>query len=204
MTDGYGFVLFDLGGVLVRLGGVTALQGLAELGSEGEVWRRWLTCPWVRDFERGLCSAGEFAAGVVADWGLPVSPEAFLESFEAWPEDLFDGTTKLVGAVRQRLRVACASNSNALHWERMTSLWQLGTMFDATFLSHELGVIKPDADFFEHVVSAIGEPPGRLVFLDDNEMNVAGASAAGLTAACVRGTDEARSALVELGVLPPS
>jgi hypothetical protein len=31
-------VLFDLGGVLVRLGGIGAMQGLASTGAEEEVW----------------------------------------------------------------------------------------------------------------------------------------------------------------------
>jgi len=202
MPNGYDFVLFDLGGVLVRLGGVAALQELAGIDSEAEVWSRWLTCAWVRDFERGRCSDREFSAGMVVDWGLPVSPGAFLEMFERWPEDLFEGTADLVAAVREQVHVGCASNSNTLHWERMTSLWGFGSLFDATFLSHELGLIKPDRDFFDHIVSAIGLPPARLMFLDDNKVNVVQARAAGLTAARVRGADEARSALVDIGVVP--
>ncbi len=41
MTGGAGeveLVLFDLGGVLVRLGGLGVMQGLASTGSEDELW----------------------------------------------------------------------------------------------------------------------------------------------------------------------
>ena len=58
-------VLFDLGGVLIELGGVRALRELADIASDDEVWRRWLTCPWVRTFESGQSSTAEFADGVV-------------------------------------------------------------------------------------------------------------------------------------------
>ena len=41
----------------------------------------------------------------------------------------------------------------------------------------------------------------RVLFLDDNALNVDGAAAAGFTAIQVRGVDEARRALVAAGVL---
>ncbi len=199
--DAYECLLFDLGGVLVRLGGVAAMQSLAGLDSEDEVWSRWLACPWVRDFERGLCSAADFANGVVADWRLTVGAPSFLELFESWPQGPFEGAAELVGEVREQVKVACLSNSNSLHWERVTALGGLGAMFDATFLSHELALIKPDREIFEHVAACFDGPADRLVFLDDNELNVAQAKTVGFTAARVRGADEARSALVNLGVL---
>jgi FMN phosphatase YigB (HAD superfamily) len=57
-------VLFDLGGVLIEVHGVHAMLELTGIKSEEELWRRWLTCRWVRRFESGGCSETEFAAGV--------------------------------------------------------------------------------------------------------------------------------------------
>ena len=67
------FVLFDLGGVLVDPGGVGPLRTMSGIGSDEELWARWLGCPWVRRFEAGRCSPEEFAAGFVDDWGLGLS-----------------------------------------------------------------------------------------------------------------------------------
>src|ERR1700733_6855878 len=75
------FVLFDLGGVLIDPGGVGPMRELSGLGSDEEVWARWLDCRWVRSFEGGRCTPEEFAAGVVADWELGLEPAAFLEEF---------------------------------------------------------------------------------------------------------------------------
>ena len=61
-------MLFDLGGVLVRLGAVGPMAQLIETTGEAEFWRRWLTSRWVRDFERGRCSNEEFAAGIAVEW----------------------------------------------------------------------------------------------------------------------------------------
>jgi len=58
-------VLFDLGGVLVELGGMVDMGAFARESSEDELWRRWLECPWVRRFGRGHCGAYDFARGMV-------------------------------------------------------------------------------------------------------------------------------------------
>jgi hypothetical protein len=84
-SAGIDVVLFDLGGVLVDFGGVGPMRTLAKIDSDEELWQRWLTCPWVRCFESGQCSAEEFATGVVDEWELELSPESFLDAFGRWP-----------------------------------------------------------------------------------------------------------------------
>lgn len=199
-ADQFDAVLFDLGGVLIRLGGVNAMQHLADIDSEEEVWRRWLTCNWVRRFERGWCSATDFATGVVTDWGLSVTPSEFLDQFRWWPEAPHDGAEALVEEVSAQTRVGCLSNTNALHWEHVAG-WRVTEMFEMRFLSHELGLVKPDSAVFEHVAVTLALQPARIVFLDDNAMNVAEARSVGFTAVRVRGVRESRSSLVELGLL---
>ncbi|HUZ76681.1 MAG TPA: HAD family phosphatase [Chloroflexota bacterium] len=196
----FDIVLFDLGGVLIRLGGVNPMQRLTGIASEAEVWRRWLACPWVRQFERGRCDARDFAAGLVAEWGLNVEPEEFLSEFESWPQGVFDGASELVAEVRAQLPVGCLSNTNALHWAAWAS-WGLADMFDARFLSFEVGYIKPDRQMFDHASSTLGLAPEKILFLDDNAINVSAAAEAGLIAREVRGIQQARATLTEFGVL---
>jgi hypothetical protein len=85
MSDSVDMVLSDLGGVLLRLRGVPSMRELSGISSDDELWSRWLSCPWVRSFESGTCSQEAFARGVVEDWGLAISPGAFLEEFRTWP-----------------------------------------------------------------------------------------------------------------------
>lgn len=195
-------VLFDLGGVLVRLSG-SAMDALAT-STGPDFWARWLACRWVRAFERGRCSAQEFAEGVVDDWDLAMTPDALLDAVHAWPTGLEDGALALVAEVRGVARVGCLTNTNALHWATQFTEWGLHRAFDHAFASHLVGLVKPDRDLFEHVVEQLGVDAGRVVFLDDNLVNVEGARAVGMVAEQVRGVDGARGALIELGVLPPS
>jgi putative hydrolase of the HAD superfamily len=194
-------VVFDLGGVLVQLGGVEEMAELCGGIGLDELWDRWLSCRWVRAFERGWCTGEEFAAGVVEDWQLPLDPDAFLASFRGWPLGLEPAADSLVAQVNVVATTACLSNTNPVHWEgQIERGFGLETMFDHRFLSHELGMVKPDAEIFAHVTQVLDLPPSHLLFLDDNARNVAAAHAAGWVAERVRGPVEAQAALERHGV----
>ena len=193
------YVVFDLGGVLVRLGGVPWLREFARAKDDDVTMERWLLSSWVRSFETGECGAEDFAVGLVSDWGLEMGPEAFLEKFKVFPERLFEGALELTREARAWRPVACLSNTNALHWDRISG-FGLGTAFDSTFLSHETRLVKPDREAFDHVVDKLGVPAEHIVFLDDNLINVSAAQAVGLAAFHVHGPEEARSVLLGLGM----
>ena len=194
-------VLFDLGGVLIDFGGVGPMRALANIGSDEELWQRWLTCRWVRRFERGGCSPQEFAEGVVADWELPITPAAFLDAFRDWPGAVLPAAEELVDAVRQVAAVGCLSNTNAVHWDAHYARMPILDALTYRFLSFEIGMVKPDEELFEHVAAALPASRDRVLFLDDNIMNVDAAAAAGFAVGHVRGVAEARAALVAAGVL---
>jgi glucose-1-phosphatase len=194
-------VLFDLGGVLVELRGVTSMADLAGIDDEAELWRRWLGCRWVRRFERGACDPDEFARGVVADWHLTIDPSEFLEIFAAWPVGPLPGAERLVARTSAAVPVGCLSNTNVLHWDGVVERWPLMTTFAHRFLSHRMGAVKPDAEAYAHVADMVPVPLGRVLFLDDNQLNVHGARAAGLRAEHVRGVAGARRVLEEVGLL---
>lgn len=139
MAERVDLVLFDLGGVLIEVAGVRAMLELTGIESEEGLWRRWLACRWVRRFESGGCSAAEFAAGVVADWQLELSPAAFLEAFQDWPTGPLPGAAELVAQTRASVATGCFSNTNALHWYGHIAAWPLAGLFDHRFLSFELG-----------------------------------------------------------------
>jgi FMN phosphatase YigB (HAD superfamily) len=194
-------VLFDLGGVLIDLGGVGPMKALASIETDEEMWRRWLSCRWVRTFERGECSADEFAAGVVDDWELAIEPAAFLEAFLVWPGRTFEGADALVAEVKAQVPTGCLSNTNSLHWEHNFVRWPILDAFDYRFLSFELGIVKPDREIFDHIAELLPAPRDRVLFLDDNIINVDGAIEAGFLARHALGVDGARVALTEAGVV---
>ena len=194
-------VLFDIGGVLARFAGLTVLQELTASESELEVAARWLMSPWVRRFESGGCTDAEFAAGIVEEWELPYSAEEFLRIFPTWLDDPFDGAEQMLRETSEHRRVGCLSNTNSLQWNGKISHWPLAEYFEQRFLSFELGAVKPDAVIYERVIERLPVPPAKVLFLDDNPLNVEGAQAAGLRAEQAVGVTEARTVLERYGLL---
>ena len=143
--DEIAIVLFDLGGVLVDFGGVDAMKDLARIDDDELLWHRWLSCPWVRRFERGECSNDDFAAGMVDEWQLDVTPEDFLDQFQSWLGGPLPGAEALLDEVRRTHPAGCLSNTNALHWEQNFVRWPILDAFDFRFLSFQLGVVNPTA-----------------------------------------------------------
>jgi HAD superfamily hydrolase (TIGR01493 family) len=194
-------VLFDLGGVLIELGGVEVFQRMIGAGSEAEVWRRWLTSKWVRAYERGQCDRMAFAEGMIEENDLQLGAEEFLETFRSWPRGLLPGAEALVSEIAPGLRCACLSNTNEMHWNEQADAAKVREFFDLCFPSHELGLVKPDREIYEHVIRETGLPADAILFLDDNAINVEGAQAAGLDAHLALGVEGARTILAEAGVL---
>lgn len=195
-------ILFDVGGVLVEVDGIDAiLEWLGHRITAEEVWRIWLASPSARAFETGRIAPEVFAAGMVAELELDIPATAFLEAFVTWPARLYPGTLELLARIPPRYRRAALSNTNVLHWPRVTGELGLGAGFEQCFLSHVTGKIKPDREAFEHAAAELRCPPSRIVFLDDNLVNVEAARAIGMRAVQARGLAEARRALEELEVL---
>jgi glucose-1-phosphatase len=199
--DRIDLVLFDLGGVLIRPGGVASMRALSGIDSDEALWTRWLSCQWVRRFEAGQCGPDEFAAGMVADWELDLEPAAFLEEFGRWPDPPFEGALELVDEVQASVPAAFLSNMNSFQWAANYEGIPLTDAFAFRFLSFELGLVKPDAAIFDAVAARLPVPRHRVLFLDDNAVNVEAAERAGFAAEHVRGLDAARGALMTSGVL---
>lgn len=195
-------ILFDLGGVLIELAGVEKmLEWSPDLKTPEELWRRWLQSDAVRGFETGATGREHFAREVVAEFGVPVSEAEFLEAFTWWPRAVFPGAHELLASLEGRYRLASVSNTNEIHWERFSQQWRLDRAFHRNFPSHLVGKLKPDAEYFAHVVEAMGVPAHRVLFVDDNAINVEAAAAMGIVAHRVLGIEGVRSTLRELRLL---
>ena len=201
-NPGIEFVLFDLGGVIIELGSVSSLQEMAASVGDEEHWHQWLATPWVRRFEKGECSATEFSTQVVAEWGLDVAPERFLEIFRDWPIGPYPGASDLLHEVQQSVQIGCLSNTNSMHWDHQRSLWSILDMFDFRFLSFELGLAKPDDAIFHAVADRLPFSRDRILHFDDVAENCDTARSLGFRSVQVRGLDEVRTALRKFGVLP--
>jgi putative hydrolase of the HAD superfamily len=202
IADKIELVLFDLGGVLVELHGVsTMLAWMGNTVQVDELWKLWLTSPVVREFETGRTAPNDFADRIIREMTLPVGRKEFLDAFSGWLQGLYPGAMELVRSVPERFTRATLSNTNVLHWDRMMTEFELENEFHRHFASHLTVRIKPDPDAFQFVAETMGCKPSAVFFIDDNSLNVEAARKVGMHAAQTKGPTEARQALVEAGIL---
>ena len=196
-------VLFDIGGVLVALDGMPSLAKFlpVDAGHAG-IHERWMACRSVVLHETGMIAAREFAERVVADLGLHASPEVFLRDFGDWLGAPYPGAFDLVDRIPRTYRVAALSNMSALHWNRIVEMG-LPARFEATYVSHEIGCLKPSREAFQVALNGMATSADEVLFLDDSKANVTAARRLGMKAHVVTNIEQVRVALERYGVLTP-
>ncbi len=115
--------------------------------------------------------------------------------------DLGGVLIELVG-VETMLEWSPGVASNEIHWQRFAGEWSLDAAFHRNFPSHQVGKLKPDANYFAHVLEAMDARPEHVLLIDDNANNVEAAAALGIVARRVAGIDGARRAFAELKLKP--
>ncbi len=195
-------LLFDIGGVLVELGGIeTMLEWTGRKYTAEGIMEVWLASPAVRLFESGQSDRIEFAGQIVKEFSLPVSVDTFLAEFEGWPTQTFPGVKQLLKNLKPHYRLVSLSNTNEIHWPRIMDTLGLKSFFDHQFPSHLTGLMKPDGEAFLKVIDDLKVYPESILFFDDSRTNIEKAQQIGLNAIRVQGSKEVESALFNAGLM---
>lgn len=196
------YILFDLGGVLVELVGVPKiLEWMNWSVDQDELNRMWLFSSAVRNFEMGRTSALEFAEEIISEFKFSVGPEDFIKEFLYFPKGLHSGTKELLQQLSAKYSLACLSNTNELHWNRLCEEDCIENYFSYNFPSHKTGFMKPDIEAFQHVIKSLACDAGKILFLDDNQVNIEAAILAGMKAVKVNGFEDVKIKLQELEII---
>ena len=196
-------LLFDLGRVVLDIDFNKTLEcwaGHADCEPEHLVGR-FARDDIYRRHETGKICDAEFFAALRTSLGVGLTDAQFLEGWNALFAGEIPGIAALLKRAAQRLPLYAFSNTNAAHVEHFSETYAgvLGH-FREIFLSSAIGLRKPDAAAYDHVVKAIGVPASRIVFFDDLAENIDGARACGLTAVHVTSPDDVAHALAALGI----
>jgi HAD superfamily hydrolase (TIGR01509 family) len=152
-----------------------------------------------RRHETGEIDTAEYFAVLRATFEIEISDEQFLDGWNAIFVGEMPGISELLVRAARQVPLYVFTNTNREH-ERVWSQRFSGVLgnFKDIYVSSTIGLRKPDAAAYDHVVKAIGVPAERIVFFDDVLENVEGARARGLQAVHVRSSADVADALAAL------
>jgi len=196
-------LLFDLGRVVIDIDFGKALTCWA--GHAGcapaDLAARFVREESYRHHEVGQIEDAAYFQSLRDSLGIGISDAQFLEGWNAIFAGEMPGIAPLLKRAAARLPLYAFSNTNRPHVEHFSKAYAdvLGHFRDV-FLSSTIGLRKPDAAAYDHVVKAIGVPASRIVFFDDLAANIEGARARGLVAVHVTSPHDVAKALAALGI----
>jgi len=196
-------LLFDLGRVVLDIDfnkAVACWAGHAGCDAD-DLARRFVRAEAYWQHEAGEISDAAYFETLRASLGIGLSDAQMLEGWNAIFVGEMPGIAPLLARAAGRVPLYAFSNTNGAHAEHFSQAYAdvLGH-FREMFLSSSIGLRKPDAEAYDHVVKAIGVPASRIVFFDDLADNIEGARARGLTAVHVTSPGDVADALAALGI----
>lgn len=191
MIKGIRHIIFDLGGVLLNIDYQRTEQAFIQLGITNfpEMYSQLKQSTLFDDFETGRIATNEFVAALQQASGIDVSEKDIIN---AWNSMLLDFPLRRL-QVLQQLRtyydLLLLSNTNEIHEAAFNKILEdergianIGAFFDRVYLSHRIGMRKPDVAVFERILAENNLQAEHTLFIDDSPQHVEGARKAGIQA----------------------
>lgn len=193
-------IIFDLGGVLLNLNMPRCFANFEALGadksyfmgsgSQRDTTKGATICDGIRAsgdmdlYQAGRISTEDFLTNVRTICKSGTTEKDVLDAWNSCLLDIPGYKLDLLKALRGKgYRVFMLSNTNDAHWKRIEKVnfpEPVGVYFDDVYLSHELGMAKPNADIYEEVLRRICAPADECLFIDDAQVNCDAAARLGI------------------------
>jgi FMN phosphatase YigB (HAD superfamily) len=195
-------VVFDVGGVLVRLRYQPFVRYLQDAGVDLQDLPAWLATIDLEAHERGEITGEELLGRVAASATQPLDPDElarrWLDMFEPAGE-MFALANGLMG----EYRVYLLSNVGELHWRHLDASYGIESVGHGAIASFRVGAVKPSPAIYREAERRFGLDPAATVFIDDLKRNIAAARSFGWRAIHHVNPEATRRELKALGVRLP-
>ncbi|MFA5850189.1 MAG: HAD family phosphatase [Bacteroidales bacterium] len=179
-------IIFDLGGVIVRLDKNTCIESFKKLGFEdfGSILNEFVQKGPFLDFELGLLTEDEFRSFIrqniknnVTDSDIDNAMSDFLVEI---PKNKLDTILRL----KSSYNVFLLSNTNPIAIKAVKPFFKSYGMtmedyFHRMFLSYQMKMAKPDVEIFAKVLEIASIKAQETLFIDDGPANLHSASLLG-------------------------
>lgn len=204
MSGNQAVLIFDLGNVLVKLNPVTGFwpQIIPDSQEAARQEELWSASRASRAFETGrIKDYRQLYDELRAELNIDISWQEFQLVYENIIGDLFPETLPLLETLAGRYELFLLSNTSPVHWRRCREEQGLGRFFTRTFLSYEIGYMKPDANIYQAVLDYLGPNEVDLIYFDDRRENILAGAKLGFCACQTMGGLELAEKLKRLGII---
>jgi putative hydrolase of the HAD superfamily len=181
-------LIFDLGGVIVDLDLAKCIQNFKELGLENI--EQYLSNFGQKDFfmrfEKGQIGIPAFRNEIRKLAGIELTDAQIDKAWCSFLTQIPFEKLHLLSELKKKYRLLLLSNTNPLHIETAVAAEFSKTgktmqdFFDKCYLSYEMGMVKPDVEIFEALLTDAQVKAEECLFLDDGKKNIDTAAALGI------------------------
>ena len=179
--------IFDLGGVIIKS------QDLKKIYDElkpkvdyATFIDIWYNDREVIDAHKGLNDEKESFRNVLEKIGCKISVDE-LFNIVYKKRDYYEDTLNIINKLRNNgKKVYLLSNLRKIDFEYLKKDIDI-SIFDKTFLSYEMNLIKPQKEIYETVIEELNINPSNIYFFDDNRANINSSIQCGIKGFCVTG-----------------
>jgi glucose-1-phosphatase len=192
-------LIFDLGGVILNLSVQSTLQQLAAVTGipMEKIMESYGSRQEFLQYEKGMIGDQEFRSAIRTIYSYEGSDTVIDTCWNAMLLDIPRRRIDLLKSLKDKYRTFLLSNTNSIHVKCFSEnlkhehgIESLDSLFEKVYYSHLLGMRKPDAEIYEHLLNENNLVSSETLFLDDSQRNIDGARAVGIQTVLVRDPEE--------------
>lgn len=137
--------------------------------------------------ETGKITRVEFIASLRQMSGRELTDHEIITAWNAMLLDLPLRRLQILQQLQIHYDLFLLSNTNEIHEEAfnktlksLTGFDSIGVFFDKVYFSHRIGMRKPNAEIFRHILEENGLTPEKTLFIDDSPQHIEGAKLLGI------------------------
>jgi putative hydrolase of the HAD superfamily len=180
-------IIFDLGAVILNINYQNTIDEFTKLGikNASSFYSKKVQTDLFNQIETGKITAEKFLTELQKE----TNNATINQVKDAWNSMLLDlpnERLKLIKSLKNKYRIYLLSNTNNIHIDAFKK--QLGNakwedfcnLFDKMYLSHEVGLRKPNAEIFKHILTEQKLKAEEVFFIDDSPQHIEGAKKLGI------------------------
>lgn len=181
----YDAIIFDFGGVILDIDPERTRNSFIKFATKEQI-QEMMHCGLLLEFETGRLQPNELRLKVNQLLGTQINDESFNRAWNAMLVDYKPKRIERIQWLKKSHRLFLLSNTNSIHFDffaaKLEKEYGVGfnDLFHKTYVSYEMGLIKPDKEIFRQVLAEQKLNPERTLFIEDTRENAEAAQLLGI------------------------